>query len=308
MIFLSAQPAIKYYSWQVEVMINNFIENNINPSDIHIVCYVINNNIPLEWDKLKSFYKEVNFHFYNDTRKTKYYISSIRPNIIKQHFKKYPELSKEDIFYYDCDIIFTKPIDWGKFTQDNIIYGSDTKSYIGYKYIKSKGIDILNKMLEIGNIDENIVMSNENNTIGAQYLLKNIDYGFWENVEYISEQLYSEITKMNKIKKEDNPNYHEIQIWCSDMWAVLWEIWKRGYETNIHHDFGFSWGTSTLQDYERYNIFHNAGVTTSKNGLFYKAEYMGKLPYNLNLDIKEDTASKKYYEAIQKTEKISCLI
>jgi hypothetical protein len=307
MIFLSAQPAIKYYSWQVEVMINNFIENNIKPSDIHIVCYIIN-NIPIEWNKLKSCYKEVNFHFYNDTRKTRYYISSIRPNIIKQHFKKYPELSKEHIFYHDCDIIFTKSIDWSKFTQDNIIYGSDTKSYVGYNYIKSKGTDILNKMLEIGNIDENIIMSNENNTIGAQYLLKNIDYEFWENIEYISEDLYSEITKINKIKKENNPTYHEIQIWCSDMFALLWEIWKRGYKTNIHQDFTFSWGTSTLQDYHRFNIFHNAGVTTSNDGLFYKAEYVNKLPYNLNLEIKENTASKKYYEAIQKTEKITCLI
>ena len=308
MKFLSAQPAILYYSWQVEVMIHNFIEKNINPNDIHIVCYIINNDIPIEWVKLKNHYKEVNFYFYNDTRETKYYISSIRPNILKQHFKKYPELSKEVIFYHDCDILITKTIDWEKFTQDEIFYGSDTKSYVGYNYIKSKGDDVLNKMFEIINIDETIVKLNQNNTIGAQYILKNIDYKFWENIEYNSERLYKEITDLNRVKKQDNPNYHELQIWCSDMWSLLWEIWKNNKETKISDDLSFSWGSSNENEYNRHNIFHNAGVTTSKDGLFYKAEYINKLPYNLNLSIKEGTASKKYYEAIQKTEKISCLI
>ena len=307
MKFVSAQPATLYYSWQVEVMINNFIEHNINPNDIHIVCYVINSNIPIEWVKLKNHYKEVNFYFYNDTRETKYYISSIRPNILKQHFKKYPELSKEHIFYHDCDILLTKIIDWNKFTQDNIFYGSDTISYIGYNYIKSKGDDVLDKMVEIIGIDEEIIKSNQNNTIGAQYILKNIDYSFWENIEYNSERLYKEITDLNRIKKQDNPNYHELQIWCSDMWSLLWEIWKNNKETKISDDLSFSWGSSNDSEFNKHNIFHNAGVTTSKDGLFYKAEYMNKLPYNLNLSIKEGTASKKYYDAIQKTEKITIL-
>jgi hypothetical protein len=53
---------------------------------------------------------------------------------------------------------------------------------------------------------------------------------------------------------------------------------------------------------------HSAGVVSSADGLFYKAEFMGRLPYNLNLNIKEGTASKKYYEIIQQVEKKSVLI
>ena len=58
----------------------------------------------------------------------------------------------------------------------------------------------------------------------------------------------------------------------------------------------------------KYNIFHNAGVTTEKEGLFYKALYMNKLPYNEDLKIKENTASFHYYQSIQKVEKKSILI
>ena len=36
--FVSAQPATKYYAWQVEVMLNNFIEMGVNPNQIDVVC------------------------------------------------------------------------------------------------------------------------------------------------------------------------------------------------------------------------------------------------------------------------------
>ena len=49
---------------------------------------------------------------------------------------------------------------------------SDTISYIGYDYIKSKGDDILKTMLDIVGIDEDVVKNNQNNSGGAQYILK----------------------------------------------------------------------------------------------------------------------------------------
>jgi hypothetical protein len=107
---------------------------------------------------------------------------------------------------------------------------------------------------------------------------------------------------------ESRQPYHPLQIWCSDMWAVLWNGWKLGYESVCHPDLEFAWATSTEADWDRLNIFHNAGVTDAASGLFYKAIYMNELPYNKNLEIKEATASKKYYEIIQKIEKKSVLL
>ena len=304
--FICAQPTSLFYAWQVEVMINNFIEMGINPNSIDIVSWKVNNVIPEEWLKLANAYP-ARFFFYDDTRVTRHYISSIRPNILKQHFAAYPELEKEAILYHDCDIVLTKPINWEQFLGDDKWYGSDTRWYIGHNYILSKGQDVLDKMCEIVDIEQSIVKDNELNSIGAQYLMKGINAEFWANVEKDCERLYNEITILNNIKKSENHQYHELQIWCADMWAVLWNGWKLGNETVCHPDLEFAWGTSTEEDFNRFNILHNAGVVTSANGLFYKAEFMDRLPYNLNLDIKEGTASKKYYEIIQKVEKISVL-
>ena len=82
--FICAQPTSLYYAWQVEVMINNFIEMGINPNMIDIVCWKVNNVIPEEWTKLAANYP-ARFFFYDDTRESRHYISSIRPNsILKQ--------------------------------------------------------------------------------------------------------------------------------------------------------------------------------------------------------------------------------
>lgn len=304
--FIMAQPAIKYYSWQVEVLLNNMIEIGINLNYVDVICY-IEDSIPEEWDKLRYGYA-ARFFFYKDTRKTKNYISSIRPNILKQHWENHPYLENEVIFYHDCDIIFTRPLDLDKYKKDDIWYGSDTKWYISYDYIIGKGNDIFNKMIDIIDIDSDIIIKNNDNSIGAQYIMKNVNRKYWEDVEKDCEKLFVEISDLNNKKKEEDPSYHEIQIWCADMWAVLWNAWKRGFLTECDSDLDFSWGTSTEEDYHKYSIMHNAGVTDDKSGLFFKAKFTNEYPYNKDLQIKENTASKRYYDLIKKVEKKSVLI
>ena len=308
--FVCAQPATLYYVWQVEVMLNNFIEMGVNPNFIDIVCWKQNGVIPEEWSKLASNYP-ARFFFYDDTRETKHYISSIRPNILKQHWAAHPYLKGDAIFYHDSDIIFSKPIsEWisTDIINDEEWHGSDTRWYIAHSYIVGKGQQIIDKMCDIMGLDEELIRTNEMNSIGAQYLMKNVDYEYWDRVEMDSEQLFRQVTDLNNEIKRDNPSYHELQIWCADMWAVLWGAWRRGWKTNCLSEFDFSWGTSTEDDFYKMNIMHNAGVTDSSSGLFYKAGYMNSLPYNVELNINENTASKKYWEWIQKTASKSKLV
>jgi hypothetical protein len=306
--FVCAQPATDYYVWQVEVMLNNFVKNGINLNNVDIVCWKVNGVVPDNWQTLANNYA-ARFFFYDDTRVSKHYISSIRPNILKQHFTVRTELIGKSIFYHDCDIIFSKPIDWSQFLAINDFnwYGSDTRWYIGHDYILSKGVDILDAMCEIVDISKNIIEENEKNAIGAQYLMKGITAEFWENVEKDCEKLFHDITQLNNQKKMIDPSYHELQIWCADMWAVLWNGWKLGYKTVCSPELEFSWGTSSEEDYHKMNIMHNAGVTNSGE-LFYKAEYINELPYGKDLQIKENTASWHYYQAIKDAEKNTKLI
>jgi hypothetical protein len=308
--FVCAQPATNYYVWQVETMINNFIEMGVNPNQIDIVCWKENGIVPEEWNKLANGYP-VRFFFYDDKRETRNYISSIRPNILKQHWEKYPELKNEAIFYHDCDIIFTKPItEWitDEMIVDDKWYGSDTRWYIAHSYIKSKGDDVIQKMCDIMEMEESLISDNELNAIGAQYLMKGLTYDFWNRVESDSEKLFKEISEQCNEKVKQDPTHHPLQIWCADMWAVLWGGWRMGYKTICHTNFDFSWGTSGIDDYNKMNIMHNAGVVNGTSGLFYKAQYMNELPYGKDLKINEGTASWHYWNEICKTASKSALI
>jgi hypothetical protein len=298
---MCAQPATLLYAWQVEVMLDSFIRNNVPQNSIHIICSK-NDEYYAGWDKLVIKYSDVNFFFYEDTRKEKNYVSSIRPNILKQHFLKNPYLANESIFYHDCDIILTKPINWDSFTKDDFWYGSDCCDYLGYKHIVNKGGDVLIKMCKILNISPELVRLNQNNSIGAQYVLKGIDTFFWENIENDSERLYVDITKLNKNKEEENPSYEKIVIYCADMWALLWNGWKMGRKTLCSKDLSFSWAPRGKDNFDEHSIFHNAGIQHEmQNDYFYKYNYINKLPYSDNPGIKTNTASYEYWKEIKKT-------
>jgi hypothetical protein len=297
MKYICAQPGTSYYAWQIEIMLMNFKEMGIPLQDVHIVCAMHDQNALHLYHQISNQYPEAVIEFYPDTRRTKHYPSSIRPNILKQHFFKHK--LNEPFFYHDCDMIFTKKVDFTPFLNDDICYGSDTRFYIGHDYIKSKGYGILEMMASLTGIDVETIKENELNCIGAQYLIKGVDFRFWDEVEKICESLFLEITLENNRIKADNPNYHELQIWTADMWAVLWNLWKWGKQTKVDDYFDFAWATSTIEDWDRLNIFHNAGITETGHGFFYKGDYMHN-PLNKELQIREKSAQKHYYEYVKK--------
>ena len=304
MKFVCVQPAIDYYTWQVEVMINNFIKNGVNPDDIEILCAHYG-TIPEKWLKLKQHYKRVNFYFYHDNRQKPSYISSVRPFILHKHWLAFPELEKETIFYHDCDIIFSKPINFSHLLNDQTCYVSDTVSYIGANYVRSKGEHYLDLMARIVNVNKQYIIEQEHNSGGAQYILKNIPTEFWKKVYYDAENLFRQVN--HQIALDQPP--HAIQIWCADMWAVLWNLWFWDRDVKVVKELSFSWATSGIDDWDKHLIYHNAGVVGDREDMFFKGAYQNILPY----DIKQESftpvfCSYKYVEEILKTKEVTCLM
>lgn len=310
MKFVCAQPAIDYYTWQVEVMILNFIRNGVNPNDIHIVCG-IHNDIPPKWRKLADTYNHVCFFFYQDNRPKKEYIPSVRPYILHKHWVARPELADEVVFYHDSDIILSKPFGFQHLAEGDICYAADTVSYIGANYIRSKGERYFNVMTNIVGIDPQIVIDNEKDSGGAQYIIKGIDAFFWEEMYHHVEEMYSRVNMMIAEDKKADPSCHEIQIWCADMWCLLWGLWKRGKQVKVTDALSFSWGTSGIEQWDKHPIFHNAGVTHDRaNELFYKGAYIHTLPYNdaANKTYSDKFCSINYVQEILKTKEVTCLL
>lgn len=298
--YICCQPANTYYLWQIKVLLNNFIKMDIEPNSINIICSIEDDIIPNEWLILKEYYTEVKFYFYNDTREKNVYLPSIYFNLMKQHLKKYPELKDEVLFLHDADIVLTRPVDFTSMVDDNIWYMSNTNSYINYDYIQQKGNDIYEKMCDIIGIDKLIPKLFNSNSGGAQYIVKNTTYEFWDKVEKDSITLYNYFCE---IEPNWNKDFYPIQKWTAGMWSLLWNAWYFGNETKVDKRLDFGWITNPYSDVKKYAILHNAGATCSCDGIFYKGDYVNKSPFNENLNIDKQKASYFYWMEICETAK-----
>jgi len=274
LVFISAQPDETYFSWQLEIFIDNIRSLGYKEEIRVLLLYTKEINERNLMLSKRYFKQNVNFFWYKETEQyinsIQEYIPLLRLRILENHFKQFPELSKKAIFYHDSDIIFTQKWNIKKFKNDDINYLSDTSHYMSAYYFESRWRYVKPELLfeyqkinpfisicRMINIDPEIVRKNEHCTGGAQYILKNITSDFWKDV-------YEDAIKICLLfQRQITPIFFDIKEqgfdngWCADMWSLLWNLWKRNKVTNCPNEMKFSWPTSLISDQS--NILHYTG-------------------------------------------------
>lgn len=311
MYYLSAQPDALFFKWQIEVQLFNFKKNGIPPEKIHVLIgYPSVKGINPKFIELANEQKDnARFFFYSDDRVTHHYTPAIRPHIIKKHFLECPYLKDECIFYHDSDIIFRKLPDFERLCAGNTWYVSDTRSYLDAEYIKTIGGTIFYEMCELMGVDKRLIIENDENAGGAQYVMKGVNYQFWDKIEHDCERLYKFLNDNHeryaaifcKTVGIHRSEYHGLQSWCADMWAIFWNALNLGYKVKIDKELDFCWPQDTLDKWEATKILHNAGVgDTMSEQYFFKGHFHNNDPYEMNFDtILTDRCTIKYVENIQ---------
>lgn len=296
--FVAAQPDDIYYTWQVHLWLESL--RKLGHSDKAIVLVFTPNfrDKNTSWEQIVNLYPESEFHFYKDVDNVSkllgIYIPIIRPYVLMKYFKEHPEMKEKAVFYCDSDILFTDRFSVDEFLDDDISYLSDTNSYINASYFDSKvkdvlpekleeykKIDVLDDISKLVGVNRQICEKNNDHSGGAQYLLKNIDGKFWEDVMSACINIRVHLMNINKTYFEnENKGF---QSWCADMWAVLWTLWARNQETKVVPELNFAWAPDPISKLETHTIYHNAGVTGPFMGdvpYFYKGTYhQGKDPF-----------------------------
>lgn len=299
MKYIYAQPAIQYFAWQIDIVLASHKKIGTRMDDIHIISATYDEIDPY-FDKLIRKYPGVLFVFYPDKREYRDYIPSIKQHLAHQHWQNHPELENEVIVFMDADTMMVAPIDFSRILNDDVWWMSDTVSYLGYDYIVSKGRRVIEKMCDIADIEEGLVRQNQNNSGGAQYVMKNVPTDYWEEVVGLSHRLYAEMQDTIQPLSSDPPDYVKLQIWTSEMWALLWVAWKRGIKTGVAEELNFCWATDPVDKWSEVSIFHNAGVVEATDDLFFKGNYINTLP-STNIDLKNTRCSSKYYNFLSET-------
>ena len=305
-IIITVQPDVAYFHWQIEVQLVNFLNLGIDMTRVHVLWSTIGKASPQVKDLEARFPTTKFFYYKRLTVQDGGYIPVIRPDLLAQHFKVHRGLSQEPIFYCDSDILFREVLNWDLMLNDDICYVSDTIGYLGAKHLRSRGEDLFQRMCAKVKIDPNLVIDNELNTGGAQYILKNIDFTFWERMTREVVQLYrlanvEERNVRRRLSAKDNKTYNPFQKWIVDMVALFWGLLKDGRTVRIHPELEFSWGGMKIDKYYDSKILHNAGVTSNDEGkVFYKADYIKRDVFAANFDsIDPGTTSFIYVNAIK---------
>lgn len=310
--FLTACPDDTYYTWQVHLWLESL--KNINKSQDAIILLFVpkgRDHNP-RWKQVMDLYPEAEFNVYKDeldqitTNYIPKYIPILRPYLMYNYFTDHPEMVDKAIFYCDSDILFTEHFNIEQYKDDDINYLSNTNSYINVDYFDKKwkdakpekqeelkNMDVVSMLGSLIGITRDTAEKYKNHSGGAQYLLKNTNAAFWFKVmkDCIIIRLY--LQKLNKDFFENESKGY--QSWCSDMWAVLWNVWFYEGVTEVIPEMDFAWATDPIEKLQTHTILHNAGVTQDTMG-DYSAFYKGK--YHRGADPTRDPHLKEVLENV----------
>ena len=290
LIFVSAQPDVPYFHWQCEVYLNNFLNLGISPENIHVVFAITNPDGKLS-DGANSLQKYTqNIHGYEDKRDRKHYIPSIKPYLIYKWIEENPERGNL-MFLHDSDIIFNSLPNFHTLINDEINYFSDAGGYINFSYImdcstryeQSHPIlergQLLREMCDVIGIEPGFVKKYNEQSGGAQYLLKNQKWFEWYKIYKNSISLYDKLLRFNhKYPIEDG----EIQFWTAEMWSTLWNLWWWEKPCMVTDELSFCWATDDIDSCNSHKILHMAGITEdSKINKFYKGDFIDMNPIEM---------------------------
>jgi hypothetical protein len=245
-------------------------------------------------NKIPSYLRDkygVEVHIYEDLRKDKSYIPSIKPYLWAKFLQEDRSRENETYFYIDSDVIFREvPIIE---PNSNVWYGSSCHSYLSVDYIDSKGEGLLESMSRCIGIEPSLIRE-VNPTCGAQWVLTNPTFEYWLKVYEDSIKLYKHLQSITD---------SSIQKWTAEMWAQLWNVYYFGKTTEVHPELDFCWSTDKVERYYETKIYHNAGVVDDNQKLFFKGKYIYNFPFKDDLSFVDTSkASIKYVEALKEVE------
>ncbi|APC48296.1 hypothetical protein BME96_09005 [Virgibacillus halodenitrificans] len=274
MKFILCQPAIKRFEWELEVCLTRLKSLGVN--DIVLLFTKNDDRVP---KKLQEQFT-VDVHVYEDNRKDKTYIPSVKPYLWTRYLEEDPTREEGVYFYLDSDVILReepniKPT-------ESTWYASDCEGYLGIDYVG----ELLEPMCNAIDIDPELIRK-EKPTGGAQWVIENPSLQYWQKVYEDSIELY------RFLKDKD------IQKWTAEMWAQLWNVYLFDIKVETPNELDFCWPTDSITRYQETKILHNAGVIDDQQGLFFKGKYVKHTPFTDVLNANKNKASYEYLKAIK---------
>jgi hypothetical protein len=285
MKFLSAQSDNDYHIWQLQVQMFNFRKFGIEDKAIILLGYNVKIGVSVKALEFKDNTSAMVI-FLPDERdlSDRLYTQSIRPHLIKQLYLHHPHLlENRTILIHDCQILFTKLPSVKKLI-------TKRKIYVSQFHVDPIDQRLLKEMYKMVGISSSRVDKNKNLIGGIQYLFNsslNFSYDFWNKIENDSNSLY----KLMLVNSERvNPS------WSAEIWAMLWNIWLVGIDTEINSELSFTTGNTPIEELENKNIYYNDDpLEDQTKKIFKRKDYIKETPFSSDLSYVDPLFCSSFY-------------
>lgn len=285
MKLILAQPAVPRFQWELEVLLTNI--RQFTQDEVILLFTKHDDTVPRY---LTNKYEGVRCFVYADQRDWSGYIPSVRPWLLSKYFAQDPSRVNDTYFYIDSDIIFRQWPDFATLGIDgNKVIGSDCGGYIDLDYILGveKGAEIAQNMANICGITVDQMRGVPG--IGAQLVFTNLGADFWQRSYQDSNRIYRYLELVDS----------NIQKWTAEMWAQLWGWVREGKQILMPKELDFCRPTDLLAEWDKVKIMHNAGVTGAEGDMFFKGQYVDRMPFGEDFSFVDPRkVSIKYVEAL----------
>ncbi|MBS0031616.1 hypothetical protein ACTJJ0_30790 [Chitinophaga sp. 22321] len=256
-----AQEDSPFFRWQLKVFLSAVAKLGISKDDIIFLTQV--HGKPT--DEFKKFEKYATCFYYEDP-KTRFYAPSCKPYLYGKFWEECKENIDRYFFFAEQDMLLTGLPDID--LQPNTWYWSDA-----------------GKFIESGKYEHVIGMKPRTTRPGGFHAIgKGVDADFWFKVEEDSIKLFEHMARFV------DPAY---DIWICEMRAWIWNIWDKGFETDIHSELDYEYGKGPRRNV---NLYHHLDAR-----LFNKRDYTTTEPFDTIDQYKANPAFSvsRYIDAIK---------
>lgn len=290
MRLLVVSPATVGYRWEVEALVDSNKEFGVCDD---VIWLTFNHDGVNDSDREASMEigesLGIKVFYYEDDRPRNAYRTSVRPWMISKWLSEYHEYQSGTYFYADSDMVFTRPATFGEVSPSRWI-GSQTDSYaspmISLSGAPTGTVVHLAGIVGVGMPD---VARNVHNCPGAQWIICDPKPGVWLRVYEACEDVFEVLEDV-----------YPVQSWFTDMYVTPWVLRLSGIEADADDSMVFSVMSSTLEDFHRIPIYHNAlaPFDSASRCLFMKSDWREESPQGKHFEIEAGSASFGYVERL----------
>lgn len=226
------------------------------------------------------------WHVWADWRTDQSYNAAMKPWLVGRYLTAHPDTGP--VLILDPDALPLRP--WPD-ALPGVLHGTDTDSYTGPNYLRTKGA--WEPLCALVGVDPDHAATLPG--IGAQYVTT-APGAWWEGVAELSVEAYRMLSAIPAPEGDPYP----VQAWCAEMYVTQLAAIRDGIEPRTEPSMGMVWANGLRTGWESAGFFHDAGQTVEDGRHFCKITHQSS-PWGKPLAVSPESSSAPYVDLIRRT-------